>query len=141
MNLRFDFGFSYWIFVWYIFYVYKLTSYNPKIALILALFENTITLFSMIYYKYKLFYIIVFCILNTLIKVLPIWYLWNTTFRWIDFYASVALFIVFLIWLSINNVGFIELEHEMHNQIKKNNPSGPATYYAEKYLNINNIFT
>jgi len=141
MNLRFDFGFSYWIFVWYIFYVYKLTSYNPKIALMLALIENAITLFSMIYYKNKLFYIIFFCILNTFIKVLPIWYLWNTAFRWIDFYASVALFIVFLIWLTINNVSFVELEIEMHEELKRGNPGGPANYYAEKYLNINNIFT
>jgi hypothetical protein len=98
--------------------------------------ENIATLFAMIYYKNKLLYIIVFCILNTLIKVLPIWYLWNTSFKWIDFYASVALFIVFLIWLTINNVSFIELEYDMYSEIKKGKPSGPATYYAENIYNI-----
>lgn len=136
MNLRFDFGFSYWIFIWYIFYIYRLTYYNPKIALILALCENIATLYAMLYYKNKLFYIVVFCILNTFIKVIPIWTLWNTKFRWIDFYASVALFIIFLLWLYINNVSFIELEREMHDEIKKGNPGGPATYYAENIYNI-----
>jgi hypothetical protein len=31
--LRFDYVFSYWIFIWYLFYELKWTSYNPKLAL------------------------------------------------------------------------------------------------------------
>jgi hypothetical protein len=88
----------------------------------------------MLYYKNKLLYIIVFCILNTFIKVIPIWTLWNTPYKWIDFYAAFVLFIVFSIWLTLHNVNFIELEQEMYAEIKKGNPAGPATYYAEIYL-------
>jgi hypothetical protein len=29
----------------------------------------------------------------------------------------------------------------MHEELKRGNPGGPANYYAEKYLNMNNIFT
>lgn len=134
MNIRVDFGFSYWIFAWYILYQFKFTIYNPKIALMLALCENVVTLFTMLYYKNKLLYIIVFCILNAFIKVIPIWTLWNTPYRWVDFYASIVLFIIFSIWLSIHNVNFIELESEMYSDIKKGKPAGPANYYAEKYL-------
>jgi hypothetical protein len=134
MNIRLDFGFSYWLFIWYILYQLKFTLYNPKIGLLLALLENVITLLAMVYYKNKLLYIIVFCLLNTFIKVIPIWTLWNTAYKWSDFYAAIALFLVFSIWLSIHNLNFIKLEIDMFSEIKKGNPSGPATYYAEKYL-------
>ena len=39
---RFDFIFSYWIFIWYILYELKIVSYNPKGALVFALVENLI---------------------------------------------------------------------------------------------------
>ena len=134
MNIRLDFGFSYWLFIWYILYQFKFTLYNPKMSLLLALCENALTLFAMIYYNNKLLYILVFCILNTLIKVIPIWTLWNTAYKWDDYYAGFILFIIFSLWLYVNNVNIIQLEEEMHSEIKKGNPAGPATYYAEKYL-------
>lgn len=133
MNTRFDFGFSYWIFVWYILYKCKITSYNPKIALIIGLFENILVLFAMLYYNNKILYIFVFVIINILIKLIPLWTLRNTSYKWVDFYAAFLLFIIFSIWLNINDVNFIQLENEMYYEIKKGNPSGPITYYVIKY--------
>ena len=49
--LRADLVFSYWIFVWYLLYIFKVTSYNPKLYLLLGLIENLAYLFLMIYYN------------------------------------------------------------------------------------------
>jgi hypothetical protein len=51
MDYRFDYVFSYWIFAWFLLYEFGYTSYNPKIALIIALIENIGILCLMIYFK------------------------------------------------------------------------------------------
>jgi len=66
MQSRFDFVFSYWIFVWSLLYNNKLVSYNPKFALIIALIANIIKLFTMIYYKNSFIYIVLFILLGLL---------------------------------------------------------------------------
>jgi hypothetical protein len=48
---RFDFVFSYWIFIWYLLYMLKIVIYNPKWALMIALIENTFALALMFFYK------------------------------------------------------------------------------------------
>ena len=40
--LRGDLVFSYWIYVWYLLYIFKLIKYSPKLPLILGLIDNVI---------------------------------------------------------------------------------------------------
>jgi hypothetical protein len=51
--LRTDLVFSYWIYVWFILYIFNITSYSPKFALILGLFDNIIMLLLMFYFGSK----------------------------------------------------------------------------------------
>lgn len=134
--LRFDLVFSYWIYIWYIVYAFKLISYNPKFALILGLLHNFIMLILMILYgtsKRTIFY---FIIVNTLIKIIPIYYLQDVQIKIRDVYFTFGLFILFIIWLDMNKqnlVGNIKIIHDsllygkdntpfmsVLNQIKKN---------------------
>jgi hypothetical protein len=132
--MRFDFVFSYWIFAWYLFYVLKLTSYKPKIALIIGIIHNSILLLSMIYYKNDWIHILTFCFINLCIKVIPLWTIRHEEYRWKDAYALLIYFIIYLIWLYLNNqIKSISLQKSIQ-RLKNNMPAGPFTYYVDKYL-------
>lgn len=102
-SLRIDLVFSYWIYVWYILYAFKIAMYSPKFALLLGLVDNIIMLIMMLFYgtsKKTIFY---FIVINTLIKVVPLYYLRHEKIRLGDIYFTLGLFVLFVIWLYINN--------------------------------------
>ena len=101
--MRFDYLFSYWIFVWYLLYFFRITKYNPKFVLICGVIENIILLFFMIYYKTNLNVIIFFIFGMGLIKIIPIYTIWYTIIKWRDILFTFILFFIYIIWLYINN--------------------------------------
>jgi hypothetical protein len=101
-SLRFDLVFSYWIYLWYILYVLHATSYSPKFPLLLGLFDNIIMFILIIIYGTSNRTIFYFIIINTFIKVVPLYYLRNEKFRLKDIYFTICLFVVFIMWLYIN---------------------------------------
>jgi len=131
---RFDFVFSYWIFIWYIFFEMGFNRYNPKIGLIIGLIDNVALLCLMIYFSNSLINIFLFCAINFFIKVIPLWRLRNTEYKITDFYALIVLFIIYIGWLFINNVNIIKLVKVRYNNIKNNDTFGPFMYYIKKYL-------
>jgi hypothetical protein len=113
--IRADLVFSYWIYVWFVLYILHFTSYSPKFPLVLGLIDNFIMLVLMLYFGSKSKTIILFIIVNTLIKVFPLYYLRNQKIRIKDIYFTVGLFLVFVIWLHINKqslVGNLKLIHD-----------------------------
>ena len=100
--LRFDLVFSYWIFIWFILYILKLTIYSPKFVITVALFENIIMLIMMLTYGTSKKTIIYFIIINILIKVIPLYYLRKERIQIRDIYFSMFFLILFILWLSIN---------------------------------------
>jgi hypothetical protein len=101
--LRPDLVFSYWVYFWFILYAFKITNYSPKFILTLGLIHNIIMLSLMLMYgtsKRTIFY---FIIINTLIKVAPLYYLRNELFIIMkDIIFTILLFIIFIIWLHLN---------------------------------------
>ena len=134
--LRGDLVFSYWIYLWFILYEFKIINYSPKFPLILGLIDNIIMLIMMLLYGTSHRTIFYFIIINTLIKVFPIYYLRNETIKINDIYFTCVLFLIFIIWLHINKqslIGNIKLIHDsliygkdqtpfmsLLNKIKKN---------------------
>ena len=113
--IRADLVFSYWIYAWFILYVFKFITYSPKFPLILGLIDNIIMLILMIYFGSKSKTIILFIAINTLIKVVPLYYLRNQRIKKSDIYFTVGLFIIFVIWLHINKqslAGNLKLIHD-----------------------------
>jgi len=113
--LRADLVFSYWIYLWFIMYVFKLTTYSPKFVIMLALIENVIMLLLMCLYGTSRETIFYFILINTLIKVMPYYYLRNKPIKINDIYATFVLFIIFNIWLHINQqnlIGNVKLIHD-----------------------------
>ena len=115
--LRVDLVFSYWIYVWFILYFFNYTEYSPKFALILGLLDNIVMLFLMIIWSTSLKTIIWFIIINTLIKVVPLYYLRNELFKMKDIYVTIGLFIIYIIWLHINNQSLVGNMKIIHNSL------------------------
>lgn len=113
--LRADLVFSYWIYVWYLLYVFKITSFSPKFPLILGLIDNIIMLILMLMYGTSNRTIFYFITINTLIKVLPLYYLRNEPIRLKDIYFTILLFGIFVLWLRVNEqslVGNMKVIHD-----------------------------
>lgn len=113
--LRTDLVFSYWIYFWYILYAFKVTTYSPKFPLILGLLDNIVMLVLMLVYgtsKRTIFY---FIIINTLIKIVPLYYLRNESIKMKDIQFTILLFILFIFWLHLNKqslIGNLKLIHD-----------------------------
>jgi hypothetical protein len=121
---RFDFIFSYWIFFWYLCYECSLTTYNPKLAIVLGLIENAGVFMIMLYYQYK--YIAYFLIINFFIKVIPYWTVRNTPYTKKDVYALVLYFLIYLIWCSVNGKTLHDVAIRLQ-LIRENKPAFPLT--------------
>lgn len=115
--LRGDLVFSYWIYVWYILYALKITTFSPKFPLVLGLIDNIIMLVLMLVYGTSRETISYFLIINTLIKVVPLYYLRNEQIKWRDVYFTVFLFIIFIIWLHLNKQSLIGNMKVIHDSL------------------------
>jgi hypothetical protein len=143
INTRFDFVFSYWIFVWYLLYIFKVIDYNPFVALIIAIINNIIAFSLMIYYQNDALYLFLFVFINSIIKIIPLLTLYNAhSFNMhkcvkdlIDGLKSFAcLFAIYAVWMYINNRSFITYIYLQSESIKNNKPFTPIIYYAVKLL-------
>lgn len=127
--------FSYWIVLWYILYILKLVSFNPKFWLIFALILNIFQLFGMLYFK-RLFMAFTFLIAITIIKVIPILTLINTKITSKDVFAGLILFIIYNGWLYYNNYTLYKLFYDIYISIKTNNNKLPLMTIMNELINI-----
>jgi hypothetical protein len=100
---KFYYIFTYWIFIWYLFYISKLVNINPKFALIMAIIENICILFLMFYYKTNLNLVFLYIIMMIILKIIPLYSIWNTKIGNKDIIWTFILFIIYLIFRFVNN--------------------------------------
>ena len=101
--IRIDLVFSYWITLWYILYILRIINYSPKFAIAIGIIDNFIMLCLMLYFGTKTQSIIMFVMINIVIKVLPYYTLRIETIKTKDVLFTFVLFIFFIFWLHINN--------------------------------------
>jgi hypothetical protein len=134
--LRPDLVFSYWIYVWFLLYFFQWTNYSPKFALLIGLIDNIVMLLLMILFGTTMTAIINFVIINTIIKIIPLYYLRKERIVIKDVYFTCILFLLFVIWIHLNKqtlVGNLKIVHDsllygqnrtplmsLHSKIKKN---------------------
>lgn len=106
---RFDYVFSYWIFVWYVLYMTNITSYNPKPALYFAIGFISIQLIIFLYKHIPLQHIAFFMLINMFLKLIPFYTIYYTEYVWQDVKVFIGMFIMYMVWLWINNVDHLEL--------------------------------
>lgn len=133
--MRLDFIFSYWIFFWYLLYLFGLvTQYNPKFAIVCGLIENILILFFMLYFHTRIKLILLFIIMSILLKIIPLYTLWNTKIKWHDIQMTFLLFFIYLFWTYINNQKYNDFMKRTQELIIHNKNTLPGMRFLEKYI-------
>ena len=115
---RFDYVFSYWLFVWYLVYESGLVPFNPLPFLTISAIVNLIQLLSGLTKNPGLFILI-----NIFIKVIPIYSLLKVPVRWVDIYAGVAYLFAYLSWMYLNRENVLKARTPLTDFIKEKFPS------------------
>jgi len=130
--LRIDFILSYWIFFWYLLYIFNWTTYSPKLALILGTIENLIILAFMFVYKTRLRFIVLFSIMVFLIKILPLYFIWNKKIQKQDIFATVGIFVIYGLWTQINGKNPTEFLDKTKNLVLHNKNTLPGMMVLDR---------
>jgi hypothetical protein len=136
--IRPDLIFSYWIYLWYILYIFKVLKYNPKFAIICGTIENLIIFILMCIYNTKKILIILFIIMFCILKLIPLYTIWNHTIQFNDIKNTLLLFIIYLIWIHINQLNITDALTNTKNLILYNKNTMPGMKFL---LKIGKIFT
>ncbi len=139
--LRPDLVFSYWVYFWFIFYAFRITNYSPKFILTLGLIHNIIMLALMLMYGTSKRTIIYFIIINTLIKVAPLYYLRNEPIMIMkDIIFTILLFAIFIIWLHLNRQSLYVNAKLIHNSLLYGQDKTPFMALINKLkINFKNL--
>ena len=130
---RIDFIFSYWIFAWYLLYFFEIVhAYNPKFAIIAGLIENLCILLMMFYYNTKIKLVILFVIMMIILKIIPIYTIWDKNIQNKDIVATFVLFLIYLVWCRIHNKGSQIFIQRMNDLVINNKNTLPGMVVLEK---------
>ena len=99
-----DYIFTYWILIWFILYVVKIVTYNPKYLFLTGAFLGVIQLGMMFAYRKSYDYILSFIMSITLTKGIPIYYLHGDKTTRVDIYVMLSLVVMYFCWLLYNGV-------------------------------------
>jgi hypothetical protein len=130
---RIDFIFSYWIFSWYLLYITNTIEYSPKFILLLGIIENIILLFFITQNGSTIETIIKFILINTVIKIVPYYTIRNDKIKDKDILVSCVIFIIYNIWLYINNTTIVNIYYKIYNSLINNKENTPGMMVI-KYL-------
>ena len=133
--LRFDLVFSYWIYIWYILFAFKITNFSPKFPLILGLIDNIIMFILMLLYGTSRTTIFYFIIINTIIKAMPLYYLRNEKIKIKDIYFTIFLFGIFILWLHINKQSLVGNLKLIHDSLLYGKDKTPFMAFIKKFQN------
>ena len=130
--IRPDFIFSYWIFVWYLLYISKIVTYNPKIFLFLGVIEGMIV-FCILLTKIPLSSVIKYFIVISVIKFIPYFTIRNRVIHYNDIVFSLFLFVVYHVWLFVNEKNMIGIYQNLYNSFVHNKQDTPG------YMLVNRV--
>lgn len=98
--IRLDLILSYWLFFWWILYEIGIVKANPKLFLWIGLIVNIGMLVIKVVKKNRT--TIPFIIVNTVIKILPLMMLMDTTITYEDVKSSVVVLLLYLVWACLH---------------------------------------
>ena len=132
--------FSYWVVLWFILYYFNLTSFSPKFAITVGILENIILFIFMVIWGTSIRTILWFVIINTFIKILPFYYLRHESYNLKDVYATIALFVLFIVWLHINKQSLVGNAKLIYNSLIYGNNNTPVMNLLHKIENNFKIY-
>lgn len=133
--IRFDFIFSYWIFIWYLLYSIGIIKYSPKFAILCGIIENFGILFLMIFYGTKLKLILLFTIMFVILKVIPFYTIYKTPIHINDVIVTILLILLYLAWMTYNHKTLAEFKSGTYDMILHNKITLPGMKFIHNLYN------
>ncbi len=133
-----DLLFSNWIFIWFILYLSNIIPYSPKLIILVGF----IIILGILYYLYvnkaSKYNLLKFALLNLFMKAIPLIILYNVENTWDEFYFSIGIYIIYLIWLDINDTDFFTIYKKLiNNYINGSTNTTISNLYDNIYNKIN----
>lgn len=137
--MRVDLVFSYWVAVWYLLYIGKMTTYSPKLMLFLGLCVNVAMLGAMLWYGTAWSGILSFVLVNLVLKVYPLYTLRTEPLRWREVYPSIAVFAIFGVWLHLHHTSLADNQREIYLSLLHGQHKTPFLQLIHRYFAGKNL--
>jgi hypothetical protein len=124
--VQFYFIFSYWIFAWYLLYIVGVTNISPKFAILVGMIENLVVLSLMVYYKTKLKLILLFIIVMCILKIIPLYTIWNKKIQLREIFITFGVFTFYLFFMFLNNKSIYDFIKQTRNLVVYNKNTLPG---------------
>jgi hypothetical protein len=126
-NLSIDVIFSYWILGWVGLRLAGVVSWSPKLWIFLGLLENIGVLTLMFMWHTRRWLVALYCCMIVLSKLVPLCLLWDDSVEQSDVVASVAVFLVYLVWvLGVRGLSWADFVEYMGDLVVRNRNILPA---------------
>ena len=102
-TITFDQLFSTWVFIWFLFYYFKLIPYSPKFWLFFITVYATASILYMVHLNLLPTYILMITVLAIISKILPIYVIKNDKMIIKDILFGFLVGIIYLVWLYYTN--------------------------------------
>jgi hypothetical protein len=121
-----DYIFSYWIFVWFVLYLLGIIQTAPVLLIYLGILVNLFELLYFVYLRIPLYQLVKFCLINTALKIIPLYFVWNKPITEYEIKATIVVLLAYVLWLYINKVDI----YSVYNHFIKTYKTG----YGDKTL-------
>jgi hypothetical protein len=145
--LRIDYFFSYWIVIWFIIYYilvhtniinpeyknYIKKYFNPKLALLIALFENLCILILLLLYKPTIIIVVKYIFMILVLKIIPLYLLQTENINIPhDFFPVAILFILYNVYLTVLQTSLYSIYMSSSQYILRGSNNTPFFSLLEK---------
>jgi hypothetical protein len=140
--LRTDFIFSIWIFVWFVFYVFKLTTYNPTFALLIAV---GFILISIVYFvsnnidNYHIYRFVIICIIEKFLPLSYLYYIEDLNIETDDIVFTGIIFLAYNVNLLLNDTDLYQVYKKYTNSYL-DTEAGNNMFYTHAYDDVYKYF-
>jgi len=134
-----DFILSYWIFAWFVLYYIGIIQTPPLLLLWIGLTANLGELIYLIYLKVAFYNLSKFIIINTCLKIIPLFLIGNQKITLYEIKASVVFVLTYLIWIVVNGVSILDYYKQFLNNYRFEN--GKKTLLSDSYDRLYKFIT
>jgi len=142
IDMNSDLLFSNWVFIWFVLYLCKIIPYSPKLIILIGFVVVIGILFHLFNNNASKYNILKFATLNLFMKAIPLIILYNDSIIYDDFIFSTFIFIIYLLWLEINDNSFFKIYNKLiDNYINNHTNTFISNLYDNMYhqvLKLNN---
>lgn len=142
---RSDLIFSYWVFVWFMLFVFKIIPYNPTFILVGSLGFTLLEVLYMLHSDASNYNTIKFIVINIILKSIPImilWYLHKLKVSTNDIFFTITIFVIYNIYLFINGTNLLKIyKHILNVYIRNSTNSNHKTLLSNTYDYLYSILT